>query len=235
MVVQSVRQREVAVKLGIPTQRIVVLRPAVDTEFWEPYAERTPGARAIVGSVGIEHRDYATFVEAMEGLPARLVISIGSTLSPVSHARLPAVWPHNADVSFAPASRLRLRHADATVVVVPIVETEYPAGITSVLEAMAMAKPVVVSGTRGLDDVVKDGETGLVVPPGDAAAMHRAVRRLLEDHRLRRRLGMHARAFAVAEAGLDRFAARLAGHLGELVAGDAENWLPPVALAAHVR
>ncbi len=235
IVVKSARQREVAVRRGIPPERVFVLPDAVDTEFWEPCAEPTRGAHAIVGSVGIEHRDYATLVKAMEGLPARLVVSIGSTLSPTSHVRLPERWPHSADVSFAGPSRLRLRHADATAVVVPIVETELTAGITSILEAMAMAKALVVSGTRGLGDVVQDGETGLVVPPGDAAAMHRAVQRLLEDHRLRRRLGMRARAYAVAEAGVDRFAARLAGHLGEAggAAGESRRW--PVAGVGPLR
>ena len=218
ILVHSERQREVAIRLGVPPERVFVLPYAVDTDFWEPCAERTPGTRPIVGSAGIEHRDYATLVDAMQGLDAHLVVSIGSTHSPTSRSRLPERWPPTAEVGFAPPSRLRLRHADATVVVVPIVETEFPAGITSILEAMAMAKPVVVSGTRGLGQVVRDEETGLVVPPGDAAAMHRAVRRLLDDHRLRHRLGMQARAFTIAEAGVDRFAGRIAGHLRDLAA-----------------
>lgn len=231
ILVHSERQREVAIRLGIAPERVFVLPYAVDTDFWEPCAERTPGARPIVGTAGIEHRDYATLVDAMQGLPAQLVVSIGSTHSPTSRARLPQRWPHAAEVSFAPPSRLRLRHADATVVVVPIVETEFPAGITSILEAMAMAKPVVVSRTRGLGSLVRDGETGLVVPPGDPAAMHRAVRRLLDDHRLRHRLGMRARAFAVAEAGVDRFAARIADHLDELTDGLAHDRRPIAARA----
>ena len=218
ILVHSERQREVAIRLGIDPERVFVLPYAVDTDFWEPCAERPAGAHAIVGTAGIEHRDYRTLVDAMQGVGAQLVVSIGSTHSPTSRARLPDAWPHGAEVSFAPPSRLRLRHADATVVVIPIVETEFPAGITSILEAMAMAKPVVVSGTRGLGGVVRDGETGLVVPPGDAPALHRAVRRLLDDHRLRHRLGMRARAFAMAEAGVDRFSARLARHLDEVAA-----------------
>lgn len=235
ILVHSERQREVAIRLGIDPERVFVLPYAVDTDFWEPCAERPPGTRPIVSTAGIEHRDYATFVEAMEGVGAHLVVSIGSTHSPTSRSRLPQSWPPTAEVGFAPPSRLRLRHADATVVVVPIVETEFPAGITSILEAMAMAKPVVVSGTRGLGNVVRDGDTGLVVPPGDAAALHRAVRRLLDDQRLRRRLGMRARAFAVAEAGVDRFAARLADHLGEVAAGRPPSRRPAVVSATRLR
>lgn len=219
ILVHTERQHQVAIGLGVPPERVTVLPYAIDTDFWEPCAERPPGSRAIVSSVGIERRDYATFVDAMRGLPAQLVVSIGSTHSPTSDARLPERWPHTAEVSFAPPSRLRLRYADARVVVVPIVETDFPAGVTSILEAMAMAKPVVVSGTRGLGDLVRDGDTGLVVPPGDAAAMHRAVRLLLDDQLLRHRLAIRARAFVVAQAGVDRFAARLAGQVGDLLPG----------------
>ena len=234
LLVQSERQREVAVWLGVDPARVFVLPKAVDTDFWEPCAGRAPGAHPIIGTAGIEHRDYATFVDALQGLPARLVVSIGSTLAPTAQARLPERWPQTAEVSFTPPSRLRLRYADATVVVIPIVETGYPAGITSTLEAMAMAKPVVVSGTRGLGDLVRDGDTGLVVPPGDAAAMHVAVKRLLEDHNLRRRLGMRARAFCVAEARLDRFASAVAGHLGDLTAPQARDSWPAAALTEQL-
>ncbi len=234
ILVHSERQREGAVQLGVDPERVFVLPHGIDTDFWEPCAERAAGMRPIVGSAGIEHRDYATFVDAMQGLPARLVVSIGSTYSPTAHARLPERWPPTAEVSFAPPSRLRLRYADATIVAVPIVETDFPAGIASILEAMAMAKPVVVSGTRGLDDLVRDGDTGLVVPPGDAAAMHRAVRRLLEDPRLRRRLGIRARAFAVAEAGLDRFGSRVAAQLGDLMARQRRNFRRDVAMAGRL-
>ena len=56
-------------------------------------------------------------------------------------------------------------------------------------EAMAHARPVVASNVGGLRDLVADGETGLLVPPGDAEALRAALERLLGDAELRRRLG----------------------------------------------
>ena len=56
-------------------------------------------------------------------------------------------------------------------------------------EAMAHARPVVASNVGGLRDLVVDGETGLLVPPGDAEALRAALERLLGDAELRRRLG----------------------------------------------
>ena len=61
------------------------------------------------------------------------------------------------------------------------------------LEAMAHGRPVVATGVGGLRDLVVDGETGLVVPPGDVAALRAALERLLGDPDLRRRLGDAAR------------------------------------------
>ncbi len=60
-------------------------------------------------------------------------------------------------------------------------------------EAMAYGRPVVASAVGGLLDLVVDGETGLLVPPGDVAALRAALERLLADRELRRRLGSAGR------------------------------------------
>jgi glycosyltransferase involved in cell wall biosynthesis len=61
-------------------------------------------------------------------------------------------------------------------------------------EAMAHGRPVVASAVGGLLDLVDNGETGLLVPPGDPAALRAAIDRLLADRELRTRLGRAARA-----------------------------------------
>lgn len=66
------------------------------------------------------------------------------------------------------------------------------------LEAMAYARPVVASGVGGVNDVVIDGETGLLVPPRAVDAMADALLTLIRDGDLRQRLG---------EAGASRLAA----------------------------
>jgi glycosyltransferase involved in cell wall biosynthesis len=58
---------------------------------------------------------------------------------------------------------------------------------------MAHGRPVVASAVGGLLDLVVDGETGLLVPPGDVPALRAALERLLADGELRRRLGAAAR------------------------------------------
>jgi glycogen synthase len=84
-----------------------------------------------------------------------------------------------------PAVVAAWRHA-----VVGVVPSVVPEGFGRVaVECLAAGTPCVVSALGGLLDVVADGVEGVHVPPGDAAALARALRRLLEDERLRLRLG----------------------------------------------
>jgi glycosyltransferase involved in cell wall biosynthesis len=79
---------------------------------------------------------------------------------------------------------------------------------TSLLEAMAARKASVVTDI-GL--VIEDRKTGLVVPPRDPEAFARAVRKLIRDPRLRKRLGENARGFVEENCTQNRAAKR---HLG---------------------
>ena len=60
-------------------------------------------------------------------------------------------------------------------------------------EAMAHGRPVVAARVGGLRDAVEERVTGLLVPPGDSAALRGAIERLLGDETLRQRLGAAAR------------------------------------------
>jgi glycosyltransferase involved in cell wall biosynthesis len=83
------------------------------------------------------------------------------------------------------------------------------------LEAAGCGTPTVASDSPGLRDSVVDGETGILVPHGDVAALAAALRRVLEDSELRRQLSDGALRFAQA-FGWDRTADRTEAHLREL-------------------
>jgi len=88
-----------------------------------------------------------------------------------------------------PASLLPLV-AGATLAVLPSLWEAF--GFV-VLEAMALGVPVVATSGSGFAEIVQDGVSGRLVPPGDAAALEMGVRALLGDETLRRRLGNGAR------------------------------------------
>ena len=75
----------------------------------------------------------------------------------------------------------------------------------SVLEAMAAGLPVVASAVGGVPELVREGETGMLVPPRDSAALAGAIRRLVEDPALRDRLGAAGRQRVEREFSLARF------------------------------
>ena len=74
---------------------------------------------------------------------------------------------------------LRDLYASSRFIVVALYETDFQAGVTTILEAMAMGKAVIASRTRGQRDVIEDGVTGIYVPPGDSAALRKAIVDLL--------------------------------------------------------
>jgi glycosyltransferase involved in cell wall biosynthesis len=77
------------------------------------------------------------------------------------------------------------------------------------LEAMAMGKPCVVSDNGGLPDVILDGVTGFVVPPGDIEKMADAVLRLLEDEGLVTKFGRNARKRVEDEFDIEKNSKKL--------------------------
>ncbi len=85
------------------------------------------------------------------------------------------------------------------------------------LEAMACGVPVVSTNVGGPAETVLDGETGLLVPPRDSAALAAAVRHLLNDRDLRQRMGEAGRAHVLARLDVRHYTARFEQVLTQLV------------------
>jgi glycosyltransferase involved in cell wall biosynthesis len=186
---------------------------AVDVDFWSPRGGRP--SPNLVASAGKEHRDYATLVAALPD-DADLFVAEDSPFSPAARGQAPEAWPARVGRGSLDPRGLRDLYERAAVVVVPVLDTNFPAGITTLLEAMAMAKAVIVSGTDALVEVVDDGRSGVVVPPGDVGRMAAAIEVLLADAERRRALGAEARKTVMERFGLDDYVDALADLLREV-------------------
>jgi glycosyltransferase involved in cell wall biosynthesis len=193
--------------------RLHVVPYGIDTDFWspQPVLER----EGLVVSAGREHRDYDSLLQACPQAE-QLFIADHSPHSPHARRREPDAWPANVERRALDRIDLRRMYSQASVVVVPVIDTPFPFGITTLLEAMSMGKAIVVSDTDGLRGIVEDGRTGVIVPPGGVAQLREAIEGLLADPIKRRRLGEQARKEAIERFGLDIYVAELVGHLREL-------------------
>lgn len=212
VVVYSSPQRDVAIELGFAPERVHLHPFMVDTAFWRPEAverSRPATARPLVCSAGQELRDYPTMLAAVDGLDIDVVIGAASPWSRRADTTAGATIPDNVTVDRFDLHALRQLYADADVVVVPVVETDFQAGITTILEAMAMGRALIVTRTSGQGDTIVDGETGRYVAPGDVAGLRAILDSLADDEDERARLGDNARRWAVEHADIEVYAASL--------------------------
>lgn len=202
--------------LGIPAGKLALVPYYADGGFWRP--GRLP-EEGLVVSAGREQRDYETLARACVDSDIVVYIADGSVHSPHASHRGPSRWPANVHAGFADYVQLRDLYTRAAVVVVPLVENDFQAGVTTILEAMAMGKAVVVSATSGQKDVIEDGVTGLTVPPGDPERLREAIRSLLDRPTERRRLGLNARDAFESRFTLDLYARALLDHMRSVARG----------------
>jgi glycosyltransferase involved in cell wall biosynthesis len=147
----------------------------------------------------------------VRGLDVDVVVAAASPWSKRADSSSGVDLPPNVHVAAYDHHALRQLYADAALVVVPLVENDFQAGITTILEGMAMAKAVVCTRTTGQQDTIVDGETGRYVPPGDPDALRSAIECLLGDPDEAGRLAANGRSWACAHADTRVYADRLLG------------------------
>ena len=104
-------------------------------------------------------------------------------------------------VSFTDYRRL---YQNATIVIIACHVGPNASGVTSLLEAMSMAKPVIVTETPSLRDYLPPPGSGVIIQPGDAQALQAAVKQLLDNPEAARQMGLRARAFVLRQFSPER-------------------------------
>ncbi|GJL92030.1 glycosyltransferase family 4 protein [Hyphococcus sp.] len=166
-------------------------------------------------ALGGEARDYAVLCEAARLCPHLKFVAVAR---PHNFAGLnpPANLEVRFNLPFAEAWGV-VQHANAALV--PLRGRDTPCGLVSLVGAMHLGKAQIVTDSAGAAEYLKDGETGILVPPGDPEALAGAIRHLDADPDLAARLGAAAQAYAGAHCNeaqtVKFFAEVLAGWFGE--------------------
>ncbi len=208
---------------GLPADKVRVVYNGVDLDGFRS----APRARAhiftgleraklvvLVGNMHTEIKGHPTLIAAAPGIGSRcpevrfVLVGDGEMRRDFELAAENAgVTPHflfcgrRNDVSAILAS--------CDVAVLPSAAEGMP---NAVLEYMAAGLPVVATAVGGNLEVIEDGVTGLLVPPGDAVALGNAVARLLEDPVLAQRLAQNGRKLVERKFSFER----LTREVGEL-------------------
>lgn len=201
--------------LGIPAEKLTHIHFHADTDFYRPDNSRQVDANQI-SAAGLEWRDYPTLIGAakrLDSLDFRLAAA--SPWSKHTNETERTELPANVAARRYEYGELRELYGSSAVVACPLYETDFQAGITSILEAMAMGCAVVATRTTGQTDVIEDGVTGLYVDPGDVDGWCLALERLTRDTALRESLGANARAWILNHASLALWVRQISSEIAK--------------------
>lgn len=207
---------------GVARASIAVVPNGLDPAA---FADRQPraGGRTLITVANLRpEKDHATLLAAaailVRDFPALRVRIVGSGPRRAALEALTAAHGLNAHVEF-------LGHRDdvpallaaADIFVLPSRSEAFPNGV---IEAMAAGLPVVATAVGGLLDLIDDGRTGRLVPPGKPDALAAAVRSLLEHPAQADAMGAAARATVLQQYSFDRMVASFEElYLSSLPAG----------------
>ncbi len=186
-----------------PSLPVKVIGLLIDTEFFRPMPRP---ADDYIFAIGQDPgRDYPTLLAAMDDVPIELRLRTSRQLPPGTEALANVrVLRERVD-----DRRLRDLYAGCRFVVAPLAQTNNAIGVSTIQEAGAMGKAIIVTDNKAIRDFIVPDETCLMVPCHDAPAMRGAILRLLNNPGLCERLGRNARRFAEETGSPAVYAARL--------------------------
>jgi len=200
---------DILAHFGADPARVVVIHNGIDPERFRRTERRDaldrlgvrPPYVLFVGRI-TDQKGIFHLLEAARTLPAgvQVVLCASAPDTPEIEERLRRAVPEHPNVRWinemAPVDVVVQLYSHAAVFACPSVYE--PFGLIN-LEAMAFETPVVASAVGGILEVVEDGKTGLLVPPGRPDELAAALRRVLENPALGRSLGQAGRGRVEAQ------------------------------------
>jgi glycosyltransferase involved in cell wall biosynthesis len=213
IIVQNPDDRAVLAAAGIEAARLVLIRGSgVDTAHFAPLPEPAgPGVTVALVARMLRSKgvlDAAAAVRRLREKGCAIELLLAGPTDPDNRDSL-----NDQDLAVLAAAPgvcwlgrvedVRAVWRRAAIAVLPSTSEGLPKAL---LEAAACARPIVASDAPGCRDVVHDGETGLLVPPGDIDALAAALAQLATDPVRRQAMGRAGRALVEREFGEERVA-----------------------------
>lgn len=223
-------EKQLKDEFGISPEKVVLLDwgpnlPSYD-DYHFSYNDIINDKHPLFVSAGNESRDYNLLVKAFDGMDCNLQIYCSSksapTVVPVS-PNIKVQYSNKDTLALAWKAlswqELLAEYARAYAIAIPLsipqhrIDTTPLYGLTSLLDAMAMGKAVIMTKHRQANiDIEKEG-IGLWVEPGDVTGWQKAVSYLLKHPEQTREMGKRARKLAEQKYNLEHFSAQLAAAL----------------------
>jgi glycosyltransferase involved in cell wall biosynthesis len=190
LVVSSTMEKELYAKhFDIPEDIIdCVLWGVAEPEFT---IKSTISEQPYISAVGGNARDYQTFMSAMSALPELQAIAV---MRPENMQGL--VIPPNVNVltniPFGDALSI-IKHSMFTVL--PLVSTETPCGHVTLVIAMYLGVPCVITDSTGIEDYIEHGKTGLMCQQGSSESLIESINLLSSDENLRQQIAKNGEQF----------------------------------------
>lgn len=172
--------------LNLPEHRVCLFPyQPTDTSFFTPKLALSKKSRPLIVSGGLEQRDYRTLARATESLNVDVKICTASPVKTVNSRTFPKVIPANISHRYYDWNSLVQLYCDADIVAIALYENNFQAGLSTLFEALACRKPVVITRSPGIIQELIDAKAVLGVNPGDSEGLRQAIVSLLENSKQR--------------------------------------------------
>jgi len=189
---------------------ILIRGSGVDTNIFVPTAKTNDVPIVLLASRMLWAKGVGEFVELarisrQRNLTARFVL-VGEP-DPDNHDSVPSsklkFWHENGVIEWWGKKDDMLEvFCLADIVCLP---TTYGEGVPKVLiEAAACGIPIVTTNVPGCREIVLHGDNGFLIPPGDSEALFDAVKSLLDDSKLRSKMGARGRALVISDFSIEQ-------------------------------
>ena len=204
MTLSEQERQEYLRKYGFSPDQVTANPAPYNTDIYAPHPgvttdEKNPHVLAF----GVSKRDYPTLVEAMRIIPdVEGIFNPYSPSDPLKDSSWMKDLPSNITIDPSPKTPETFRdsvlHSKAVVLAIEENVQQSEAGCTAAQAAGAMERPI-IAATLGLKDYIKDGETGIIVPPRNPEALAKAINYLWLNPHIAREMGRKGREFMIKE------------------------------------